>query len=172
MTEPLAWSHRVSDIPEGGLREMREASPAERAQILEALGILAFDSLKADYTIRAIGEGRYRMRGKLNARITQECVVTLEPIPQDIAEEFDIEFWPTGTLPEVGDAEVEVLSVPDIEPIAHGRIEAGRLIFEILSTSLDPYPRKADASLAWEGEDGAVPPKDEGPFAALSKLKK
>jgi hypothetical protein len=172
VTEPLAWSHRVSEIPEGGLREVREASAAERAEVVASLDLIACDFLKADYTIRSLGEGRYRMRGSLIARLTQQCVVTLEPIPQDIAEDFDIEFWPPGTLPEVGDAEVEVLSVPDIEPIAHGKIEAGCIIFEILSTSLDPYPRKAEASFQWEGEAASVRPEQESPFAALSKLKK
>ena len=33
MTEPLTWSHRTTAIPEGGLHETREATPAERAAI-------------------------------------------------------------------------------------------------------------------------------------------
>jgi hypothetical protein len=162
----------VSEIPESGLHESRKASPTERAEIVAALDILGCDFLQADCTIRPLGEGRYRMRGSLSARLTQQCVVTLDPIPQDIAEEFDIEFWPPGTLPEVEDAEVEVLSVPDVEPIAHGQVEAGRVIFEILSTSLDPYPRKQDVSLQWNDEAAPGASEGEGPFAALSKLKK
>lgn len=172
MTEPLAWSHRVSEIPEPSLREARTASPDERLAIANSLDIVACDALECVYTIRSLGQGRYRMRGTVKARVTQRCVVTLEPLSQEIAEHFDVEFWPPGTLPDVGDAEVEVLSVPEIEPIPHGMIEAGRVIGEIVAAALDPYPRKADASLEWQEDDGAAAPEESGPFAALKKLKK
>src|SRR5690606_20872837 len=115
---------------------------------------------------------RYRLRGRLSATLTQECVVTLEPISQSVTEAFDIEFWPTDTLPDAGDDEVEVLSIPDVEPIAHGRMEVGHVIFEVLATSMNPFPRKGDASLEWQ--DAAASSEDHpgGAFAALSKLKK
>ena len=170
MTGPLAWSQRVSAIPEGGLAETRAASAAERSTVAVALGIVACDELKADYVIRAIGAGRYRMKGTVAARFTQECVVTLAPVQQTVAETFDVEFWPS--LPDAGDAEVEVLSVPDIEPIEHGLIAVGRVIFEILAASLDPYPRSEGAPFEWEGAPGASGAADPGPFSALKRLKR
>ena len=166
MTGPLPWSHRVSAVPEGGLAETRAASAAERSAVAEALGIIACDELKADYVIRAIGTGRYSMTGTVAARLTQECVVTLAPIPQTVAEAFNVEFWPS--LPDASDAEVEVLSVPDIEPIDHGLIAAGRVIFDILAASLDPYPRSEGARFEWEDTPGAA---EAGPFSALKRLK-
>jgi hypothetical protein len=166
MTGPLAWSQRVSAIPEGGLAESRAASAAERSAVAEALGIIACDELKADYVIRAIGAGRYRVKGSVAARFTQKCVVTLAPVQQAVAETFDVEFWPS--LPDASDAEVEVLSVPDIEPIEHGLIAAGRVIFDILAASLDPYPRSEGARFEWEATPGAA---ESGPFSALKRLK-
>jgi hypothetical protein len=169
MTGPLLWSHRVSAVPAGGLVETRAASAAERSAAAEALGIIACDELKADYVIRAIGAGRYGMKGSVAASLTQECVVTLAPVRQTVAEAFSVEFWPS--LPDVSDAEVEVLSVPDIEPIEHGLIEAGRVIFEILAASVDPYPRSEGARFEWEDAADAAGEAEAGPFSALKRLK-
>ncbi|HEY7670338.1 MAG TPA: YceD family protein [Hyphomicrobium sp.] len=167
MTEPLSWSHRGADVPEAGLEVTRAATSAERAAVAQALGILACDALSADYRVRPLGEGRYRMTGKLSAQVTQECVVTLEPVAETIAEELDVAFWPADSLPPSTDAEVEVLTAAEIEPIEHGQIEAGRVLFEILSASLDPYPRKPGARFEWEDAS----PGAAGPFAGLKKLR-
>jgi hypothetical protein len=172
MTEPLTWSHRTTAIPDGGLHETREATSAERAAIASALGILSCAAMRADYRLQALGGGRYRMTGRLVARVTQACVVSLEPVPQTIDEEIDVAFWPTGTLPEAGDAEVEVLSAPEIEPIEHGAIDTGRVLFEVLSAAIDPYPRTPGARFEGEEEGGPSGPEATGPFAALKKLKK
>lgn len=171
MTQPLAWSHRISEIPDAGLSVTRTAAPAERPAIAQALDIVSCEAVTADYVIRALGEGRYRMSGRVSAQLTQICVVTLAPIPQTLEESFDVTFWPGGCLPQPGDAEAEVLSIPEIEPIEHGVIEAGRVLFEILSASLDPYPRQAGARFEWEESQNFDEPSQSGPFASLKKLK-
>ncbi len=51
-------------------------------------------------------------------------------------------------LPESGEEEVEALSAAEIEPIEHGRIDVGRIVYETLSAAIDPYPRKAGAEFA------------------------
>ena len=170
MTDALDWTYRVTDIPEGGLRESRVATEAERARLAEALDIRACGRLLADFTIRAIGKGHYRLAGKLLAAVTQSCVVTLDPVEQSAEATFDVEFWPAGSLPELGEEEVEVLSAAEIEAIEHGRIDAGRIVFETLATSLDPYPRKAGAAFTPD-TDEAAGGMELGPFAALKKLK-
>ena len=169
MKEPLSWTHKSSEIPEAGLSASRTATPAERAAIAQALDLVSCEDMTADYVTRPLGESRYRMSGRISARVTQRCVVTLEPVPQMIEESFDVEFWPA--LPQVGDAEVEVSSVPDIEPLEHGSIEAGRICFEILAASLDAYPRKGGARFQWEDRASAAGPSETGPFAGLKRLK-
>ena len=171
MRQPLPWSHRGSEVAEGGLSETRIATATERSAIAQALDVVSCDEVKAEYVMRPIGEGRYRMTGKISARLTQKCVVTLELISQTIKEDFDVEFRPAGSLPEMGDAEVEVLSFPEIEPIEHGSIEAGRFVFEMLSATLDPYPRKEGARFDWEDPASTSEPSATGPFAGLKKLK-
>lgn len=171
MQPPLSWSHRTADIPDTGLSVSRSASPAERAAIAEVLEVISCEQMTADYVIRALGDGRYRMSGKVLARLTQPCVVTLEPISTRIEEAFEVQFWPAESLAEPQEAEVEVLSVPDIEPLERATIAAGRVIYELLSAALDPFPRKPGARFEWEEADAAPEPGEEGPFTALKKLK-
>jgi hypothetical protein len=63
------------------------------------------------------------------------------------------------------------LSAAEIEPIQHGMIDAGRIVFETLSASVDPYPRRAGAQFEGEELGDAAAPGASGPFAALKKLK-
>ncbi len=171
MSAPLAWSHRVSEIPEAGLSNTRIAAADERAELARALDVLACEEVKADYLIRALGEGCYRMTGKVRARVTQKCVVTLEPVPERIEEDIEVEFRPTASLPATDGTEVEVLSAADIEPLEHGLIDVGRVVFDTLSAGLDPYPRQEGARFDWEDPAGGAQAGASGPFAALKKLK-
>lgn len=170
MSEALDWSYRVTDIPDGGLREKREAAADERARLAEALDIVAVGRLVCEFTIRSIGKGHYRLAGKVAAAVTQACVVTLEPVEQNAEGTFDVEFWPPAALPESSEEEVEALSASEIEPIEHGRIDAGRIVFETIATALDPYPRKQGAEFRAEGVTNQGP-SEAGPFAALKRLK-
>jgi uncharacterized metal-binding protein YceD (DUF177 family) len=168
---PLTWSHRTTAIPEAGLHQIVTATDAERTAIAKALGLVSCETVAVDYDIRALGRGRYRLTGALDAHLTQACVATLEPVPQTIKEPFEVEFWPADSLPDIGDAEVEALSVPDVEPIDHGAINVGRVVFETLSAALDPYPRRTGASLEWQDPESAEAEGASGPFEALKKLK-
>lgn len=170
MSEPLPWSYRTAEIAEAGLSERRAATAEELVEIARVLDVLACEGVTADYVIRPIGHRRYVLKGEVSGQLTQACVVTLEPVAQRLHAAFDVEFWPAGTLPVAGEDEVEALSSAEIEPIEHGRIDAGRIVFETLSASLDPYPRKPDAAFAGETTDSLDAGK-ESPFAALKKLK-
>jgi len=169
MTEPFDWSYRTAEVPEAGLRQVRAATEAECAQAATGLGVVSCEHIDADFTIRAIGKGHYRMAGKVEARLTQSCVVTLDPIAQTAEGHFDVEYWPAAELPQGGEEEVEALSAAEIEPIEHGRIDAGRIVYETLSAAVDPYPRKAGAEFVPDAEISE--PRESGPFAALKKLK-
>jgi uncharacterized metal-binding protein YceD (DUF177 family) len=171
MSSALPWSQRTTEIAEAGSHRELAATAAERAAIAQELGLVSCEAVEVSYTIRALGAGRYRLAGRLRALLTQACVATLEPLPQTIEEEFDVQFWPAGSLPATGDVEVEASSVPDVEPIEHGMIDVGRVVFETLSAALDPYPRKNGASLEWQDAESAEEADAANPFAVLKRLK-
>lgn len=170
MTEaaPLGWSYRTTQIPDGGLRESRVATEGERAAIAAELSLLACDVLDTRFSIRALGKGYYRLAGDLKARLKQSCVITLEPVDEEVKAAFDVEYRPVAQLPQGSADEVEALSAAEIEPIERGEIDAGRIVFETLVANLNPFPRKDGA--AFEGGDAGEGEKPAGPFDVLKKL--
>lgn len=172
MTNALDWVHVASAIGAHGLSETRKASAEERQELARTLDIPSCDALHVSYTITPLNAGRFRFTGTLEAKVTQACVVTLEPVPSDIEERFAIELYPAEEAAPLGDeGEQEVLSAPDMEPFENGRIDAGALVYEILSAALDPYPKKEGAEFDWVDPKTAADPGAVSPFAALAKLK-
>jgi uncharacterized metal-binding protein YceD (DUF177 family) len=169
VTDHLDWIEKTTDIPAGGLKRDREATAAELQQIARALDILAVGNLSSNYRIAAIAGGAYRLTGTITADVEQSCIVSLEPVSGKISAAFDVEFWPTVT-PGDSDEEASILSGSDVEVLEHGLIPVGRIAFETLSASLDPYPRREGAEFNWQ-DPKAEKAESANPFAALSKLK-
>ncbi len=170
MTDTLDWTHATTEVGEQGLKRTRAATPEECAALMTALGLPSCEALEASYQIRALGGGRFRLTGTLDARLAQPCVVTLEPVAAHLKEPFDAEFHPEPPAVDTGDEERVILGGLDVEVIDGGRINAGRVIFDTLSASLDPYPRKQGADFDWQDPKAAAPANS--PFAALQKLKR
>jgi hypothetical protein len=110
----------------------------------------------------------------VQARIGQTCVVTLDPIENEIDEEIDLMFAPEAEARRLsdligegqdGEAPPEVADPP--EAIIGGIIDLGRIATDALFLAIDPYPRKPGA--VFEGEVVALDPEDH-PFAALKAL--
>jgi uncharacterized metal-binding protein YceD (DUF177 family) len=180
MTDTLDWMHATTSIGQNGLVTHREATPAELKAVAKALDVISVERLEARYMIKTLRRSRYLLSGEVKARLTQACVVTLDPVPTTINEPFSVEFWPAEDIPVAdtdsnGEHELEALGDDPPEPLDHSRISAGRIIYETLAAALDPYPRLPDAQLErTEAVDdpAATTGQRISPFAALAKLKK
>ncbi len=172
MNAELSWDHATEDISEAGLEVERAATAEERKTIAAALDLIACTSLTARYKISPRGEGHFRLTGALQARVEQSCVVTLEPISNDIAESFSVDYWPETDMPAPTGGVLDVHDEPDLEPIVAGRLQVGRVVFECLAGAIDLFPRKPGATF-----EAPSPPEGDGsataesPFAALAKIK-
>ena len=163
----------VAQIPEAGLHLDIEASPAERVAMAEVGDLREVLSANASLDVTPMSGGRFHIGGRVRARIGQTCVVTLDPIENDIDEEIDLIFAPPEQIPElstlVDDATEGDVEIPDPpEPIENGMIDLGRLATDALYLGVDPYPRRPDA--VFEPPVEAADP-DSHPFAALKALK-
>ena len=168
----LPWTHAIADMPSSARQYTQTATPAECAAIATELGLAACLSLTAAYTIRAIGGGRYKLTGTLEAKLTQSCIITLEPMETEAKIPVAVEFSPNADQPPQASAEgedFEVLSLPDLEPIENAGLNVGRVMLEALAAGIDLYPKKPDATFAWNDPRGTA--TEIHPFAALAKLK-
>ena len=163
MTESLELSRRVlaEHIGRSDIAITVEADPAERAAIARRLMIPAVASLRCVWTLHPRQAGMIEGHGVLQAKLTQTCVVSLEPFAVTIADKFEVHFVLEGRESEDDDPDA-----PD-ELVYDGvAVELGEATVEQLALTLDPYPRKPGAELAIPGEAGAG-----GAFAALAKLR-
>jgi uncharacterized metal-binding protein YceD (DUF177 family) len=164
---------RLDHIPASGMEYEIEAKPAERAALAERFDIPSIDALKAKVHLKAIAGGAVvRLDAVITAAVVQTCVVSLEPVPARVNEEFSMTFG--AAKPEEVGAEIE-LSVEDDdppEPIIDGIIDVGEAVAEHLSLALDPFPRKA--GMTFEGGEEPTPAEEKrpSPFAVLAQLRK
>ena len=163
----------VAQIPDTGLHRQIAASSNERQAIADLGGLREVESASASLDVTLMREGRVHVTGRVTARVGQICVVTLDPIENDIDEAIDLIFAPAEQIPDLADLVDEAAEssadIPDPpEPIINGMIDLGRLATDSLLLGIDPHPRKPDAVF----ELPAVPddPEDH-PFAALKALK-
>ena len=170
---PWRVSVPVAQIPDGGLHREIEADETTRAALAEAANLREIFAVRAAFDLTPRSGDRVQVRGRVQARVGQTCVVTLEPIENDIDEPIDLIFAPPDQIPEmaalIDEAEESDEETPDPpEPIVNGIIDLGRVATDALYLGVDPYPRKADA--AFEPLVEALDPEDH-PFAALGALK-
>lgn len=162
----------VAQIPDTGLHRQIEATPNECRALADLGGLREVTYAHASLELALMRQGRVHVTGRVKARIGQTCVVTLDPIENDIDEPIDLIFAPPEQIPAladlVDDAAESDAEIPDPpEPIVAGAIDLGRLATDALFLAVNPYPRRPDAVF----EPPAVPddPEDH-PFAALRSL--
>ena len=143
------------------------------------LGVVGCEAIDVRYRIRAVAGDGFRLEGSYKSKVTQACIVSLEPIAEVVDGDLNVEFTPDpavrsgkdskdGTDADKGDPFAEA----DIEPIENGMIDIGRVIVEELMAGLDPYPRAAGSQFDWQDPVAAkAKTPAENPFAKLAVLK-
>jgi uncharacterized metal-binding protein YceD (DUF177 family) len=156
---------RITDTP---VTVHVAALPAECEAIAKRLELQEVESLEADCTLERPTHGEtVRLRGRLKGKVTQTCVVTLEPIPVEVATEFERLYVPGWTPDMEGEEEAIDPEAADVEPLDGEAVDLGEAVVEELSLALDPYPRLPGVEL--EQDEGDERPN---PFQALSALRK
>ncbi|MCF2523920.1 DUF177 domain-containing protein [Bradyrhizobium sp. G127] len=170
---PWSFPVVVAQLPEAGLHQVLEASAAQRQLLADAAGVNAVLRATATFDVVPEADGRVNVTGSVQARVEQACVVSLEPVENDLDESITAVFAPPAQIPvsprSVQKEDGEDAEIPDLpEPIVNGAIDLGHLATEFLILGIDPYPRKPGVAF--------IPPAtpqdpDEHPFAALKALK-
>jgi uncharacterized metal-binding protein YceD (DUF177 family) len=172
---PLLWPRPVI-VDRFGPRpfEMKLSTDAqERAHIAIAYDLQGVEELGANLTLTRKGS-RLKVVGKVTAKVTQRCIITLEPVQSRVSETLDLTFAPPASVRggkgrhETQSEETLQMDVEDPpELILDGTVDLGAAMLEFFALGLDPYPRKAGAEFAEKQVSDPV----EHPFAALARLK-
>lgn len=148
------------------------ARKAECAALADRFGVLSVDAFAATAKLAA-SAGGVLLTGKVSARLTQRCVVTMEPISTTVEESFQRRFLPGARIEAGADFDPEAEDPP--EPLTD-EIDIGEIAAEAAALAIDPYPRATDVEV--ERLSAAPPdaaPLDDAaarPFAGLAALKR
>jgi hypothetical protein len=163
---PLA----IDDVPETGRHIAITADEATRAAVAELAEVRAIPRLQASFDVTRHGRDGLHVVGQVSATVGQDCVVTLDPIENEVIEEIDLIFTPAAPPVASDETVAEVTEVPEEdapEPLIGGVVDLGGIATEFLILGIDPYPRKPGVVFEPPEADTAAKP-----FAALAALKK
>lgn len=165
-----AWTHplKLHELSRGPVRLTLEADEVQRSAIAAQLGLEGLPALTADVTARPWLDG-VELTGRLRARVTQICGVSLDAFEQDVEGPIEVRAVPAGSPhaapAEDGDLELDA-EAPDAPDVLDGEtLDLAAYVVEHLALEIDPFPRKPGATFDYE------PPREEtSPFAVLKKL--
>jgi uncharacterized metal-binding protein YceD (DUF177 family) len=164
MTNPAPEFSRpvlLQRLGTGAFRQQIVATETERAALAQRFGLLAVDRLCADVDLTRRGDEMVLLHATFEADFVQECVVTLDPVPGTMAEEFGVLYGPLAleesAMGTLGDTVA-------FEPLEGDAIDIGEAVAQEFSLALPPFPRAADAPA-----EAAPLSDDASPFAALAR---
>ena len=162
---PLTRPVSVANLPAEGLAVTVEATAEERDALAKDFALEGIDALVGQFRLKGSPE-RVQVEGRVEARIRQTCVVTLDAFDSNISEEVDVDFL-SGEPLRVRGLEDQVVVEAPMDRISGSHIDIGALTAEFLALGLDPYPRKPGVDFAEIASEDAP----ESPFAKLKALK-
>jgi uncharacterized metal-binding protein YceD (DUF177 family) len=165
---PWKFPVAVDDVADDGQHFELSADADTRAAVARIAGLRDLPRLQATFDVTRHGQGGLRVAGGVSATVGQSCVVTLEPLTNEIAEDIDLVFTPEAAAAKGQEADPQNAAADETEPLIGGAVDLGALATEFLILGLDPYPRKPGAVF----QAPADAKSDEGPFSALAALKK
>ena len=168
MTPPWQETVRLGEVGHGpgGALERRFAPDASiRVKLAKFLGLERLDSLQASLRLTPWFDGA-RIDGRWSANITQLCVVSMEPLVNDLAGDFVVHVVPPGSKLAPVDPTHEVVIDPDDDDppdvLESDVIDLAGYVIEHIALDIDPFPRAPGAEFA--------PPEGDPESSPFSKL--
>ncbi len=159
MSTPSPEFSRRVELARLGALEVRypiSAVPEERAALARRFDLRSLDRLEAEIRLQRLAGGMVRVSGHVGADVVQACVVSLEPVTSVVEQDFALLYGSSGS----GKSVMIDLETDEAEPFDGDAIDIGEAVAQQLVLALDPYPRAAGASLAWDGGAKPVRSKD------------
>ncbi len=177
------WSFPIpaEDIPASWKSYALTPTTEQSKAIAKRLDLISLDALDADVRVERKGHV-VEVEGKFKAKVTQKCVVTLEPLEAELEDSFEAWFADQEQVVSFKKAQHEALNKKEMmdlpmleenedpEPIEDGHIDLGELVVQYLSLSVNPYPHKEGVEYENKEPEHKRPQRETlrpNPFAAL-----
>ncbi len=176
----LSLDVKVQVLPTNGLRIKLEPTSEQLKLMVKVADIVSIERFVAELEFRRWQKKGVSVKGKVFAQITQQCVITLEPVSSEVNEEIDRIFVPPGskylkpTFDDDGELVLDYDGRDEPELYEGTTLDAWEIAMEHFTLGIDPFPRAEGAELEELGLAEEVETEDEkiSPFAALKDLYK
>lgn len=173
---PISFPVNVARLPAKGMQVTIEANADQRAALAEAHDLIEVIRLNARLEVSGWNKGGIKVEGRLQARVVQSCVVTLEPVEETVEENISGLFLPEGSRLAVPRHSAESEIILDAEgddgpeSFTGDTVDIGQFVEEFFALGLNPYPRRPGVELPTAADDDA---DTRGPLSQqLEALKK
>ena len=167
---PLSRPVSVADLIRRERLDMTiKATAEERAALAEYLGIPEVRALAATLKLRAEPGRRFLLEGQVRAKLGRTCVVSLEPMEEELDVPLRLVFEDAAEAAE--DEETDPFDEDMPEAVVDGTIDPGAAVCELVALEMTPYPRRPDAGPMEIQAETADSGRSDHPFAALAKLR-
>ncbi|TPK46851.1 DUF177 domain-containing protein [Mesorhizobium sp. B2-5-4] len=162
MQSPVSFFANVARLPQKGLPVVIEADPAQRAALAEAHGLLSVEAYRAELLVTSWKRNGVKVSGRVEADITQACIVTLDPVQAHIDEPVEALLLPEDSklgrqgFESAGEILLDADGPDSPETFSGDTIDVGALAEQFFGLAIDPYPRKPGASLGAGDDTGSA----------------
>ena len=158
----------ITTLPSKKKRFSYEASVEECAKLAMRLGCAAIEYLEARVEFYPYSNTDFMANVSMRSKVTQECVVTMEPVITEVDATVSLRLVPNSELCDA-DSFYES-SECEIENFEGDVFDIGELLTQYLSLEIPLSPRSKNAPTFAE-TDGEQGVKKDSPFKILSSLK-
>jgi hypothetical protein len=175
-TAPIQHFYDLSDLSEAGDEVHIKATEAELPALAEWFDVDGVTRFDAVITLTRKGKPRYLYEAVLTADLVQTCVVSLAPVNSHHELRFSRDLRVQPRKPRHRPQEDDkggILTLASGEDEVPEELDSSRFdlvgpLLEELSLAIDPYPRAEGVEFEAPGGEN---PEEDGPFAALKRLK-
>lgn len=162
---PLTRPVSVANLAPEGVAVTVEATAEERDALAKDFALEGIDALVGRFKLSG-SPNRVHVAGRVEAKIRQTCVVSLDAFDSTVSEDVEVDFVLGEQARERGLDDQVSIEAP-LDRISGTHVDVGALTAEFLALGLDPYPRKPGVAFA----DVTSEEAPESPFAKLKALK-
>lgn len=163
---PVSFKANIARLPQRGMPVVIEADAGQREALAAAHDLVSVEKYRAELVVAPWKRNGVKVAGTVEAAITQECVVTLEPMTSTVSEAVEGLFLPADSklgrqgFEEGGEILLDAEGPDSPETFSGDTIDVGALAEEFFGLAIDPYPRKAGAALPVAGDAGPAEPPE------------
>lgn len=149
---PISFPVNVARLPQKGMPVRIDADENQRAALASVHGLNLVSRLSVQMEVVGWKKGGVRVTGRVKADIEQACIATLEPVDEEVDEDFSALFLPEGSRLAVPQQMVEGEMILDAEGedapelFSGDTIDVGALAEEFFALGINAYPRKEGAA--------------------------